>query len=206
MSYLPQRFPVSIASGPTGGPNWSTEVITLSSGDESRNQNWLSSRHSYEVSHGVKSESQFRAIGAHFRMARGKVHHFRFKDFADFELERQDGLLAELSATTFQIYKTYGDLVDFQETRKITRPVDGTVAIWKDGVAQALISNFTFDVETGVVTFNIAPGASMIEVACQFDVPVRYDTDKLESVLVRYSQQGDSFISWASVPLIEHRE
>lgn len=208
MAYLSERFPTAVAPAPVGGPSFSTQVNAVLSGEEKRNQNWSRSRHEYEVSHGIRTEAAFVQIGAHFRMARGRAHHFRYKDWGDFTVARLEGELTLLTTTTFQIYKVYGDVMGFEERRKITRPVSGTVSVWQGTVLQTLGSNYTVAVETGIVTFAIAPGMAVIEVACQFDVPVRYDTDTLKATLIRANNLGGQpqLKSWTSVPLVEVKE
>jgi len=201
MGYLSQRFPIDIAPGPVGGPTWSTDVTGLRSGDEQRNENWSRSRHEYEASHGIKTSDDFAVVGAHFRMARGRAHMFRFKDHADYAAVRGEGVLTLITSTTFQLYKKYGAVSGFEEFRKITRPVSGSLSVWKDTV----LTGVTLAAETGIVTFGSAPGAAVLECAFQFDVPVRYDTDKLQSTLVHFTEAG-SLHGWASVPLVEVRE
>jgi uncharacterized protein (TIGR02217 family) len=202
VSYLAERFPIDIEAGPTGGPSWSTDIVTMRSGEESGNQNWERSRHEYEASQGIKTDADFAAVGAHFRMARGRLHHFRFKDWADFVAVRGAGVLTPITSTTFQLFKQYGAVSGFEEFRKITRPVAGTLQVWKDDV----LTSVTLAAETGIVTFSVAPGAAVLECAFQFDVPVRYDTDKLLAVLVHYSETNGSLTSWRTIPLIERRE
>lgn len=205
MSYLDYRFPVLVATGPVGGPGFSTDLVTLTSGDEQRNQNWSESQHTYEMSSGIKSDANFAEIGAHFRMARGRLHHFRVKDWADFKIARSDGLLTRITSTTYQVFKVYGTVFGFEENRKITRVVSGTDKMWKDGAPLTAAVDYTLDVETGIVTFPSDPTSAVLEITCEFDVPCRYDTDKLQATLVSYSNSG-SWHSWTSVPLVEQRE
>jgi uncharacterized protein (TIGR02217 family) len=202
MGYLSERFPIDIAPGPIGGPTWSTDVTGLRSGEEQRNENWSRSRHEYEASQGIKTDTDFAAVGSHFRMARGRAHMFRFKDWADFAALRGEGVLTLITSTTFQLFKKYGAVSGFEEFRKVTRPVAGTLSVWKDDV----LTSVTLAPETGIVTFAVAPGAAVLECAFEFDVPVRYDTDKLQSTLVFYSETVGSLHGWASVPLVEVRE
>ncbi len=63
-------------------------------------------------------------------------------------------------------------------------------------------------IETGIVTFVSPPGAAVLEAACRFDVPCRYDTDKLQATLVVLNTRtgGESYHAWKSVPLLEVRE
>ena len=62
--YLPERFPVYVAPGPTGGPTFMTDVAEVRSGHEQRNENWSRSRHEFEASHGIRNERHFDLIGA----------------------------------------------------------------------------------------------------------------------------------------------
>lgn len=205
--YLPARFPLNIGREPAGGPEFKTRMAETISGNEQRNQDWSRSKHRYDVSHSINSEAEFQTVGAHFRMARGKLHTFRFRDWGDYRCTRTDGLLVPLTATTYQLHKVYGTEVGFQEQRKITRPYSGSVQVWKDGGLQATPANYTINHETGVVTFATAPSPAVLEAAFSFDVPCRYDTDQLKATLIQYNAAaGSSFLSWDSVPTAEVRE
>ena len=60
--------------------------------------------------------------------------------------------------------------------RTITKPVAGTVRVYKDDAEQ--LSGWSVDVTTGVVTFSTAPAASVaITADFELDVSVRFDTD-----------------------------
>ncbi|PNA40956.1 DUF2460 domain-containing protein, partial [Pseudomonas sp. MPR-AND1A] len=65
--------------------------------------------------------------------------------------------------------------------RKITRPLSGTVKIYKY-ISSAWVeqtSGVSVNFSTGVVTFTTAPANGVALGWCgQFDVPVRFDTDK----------------------------
>lgn len=100
--------------------------------------------------------------------------------------------------TAFQLTKTY---VSGSNTyvREIKKPVTGTVKIYLNSLLQG--SGFTIDHTTGIVTFTIAPGAGVAVTAdCDFDVPVRFDTDML-SVRI----DGPAQYLWDSIPIVETR-
>lgn len=206
MAYLPKRFPLKIGRDPVGGPGFKTEVATTAAGFEQRNQQWSRSRHRFDFSHAIKDEADFKEVGAHFRMARGKAHKFRARDWSDYVCERDAGLLSSVSATVFQLAKVYGDEAGFEEERRITRVYPGSLQVWKTGALQTLTTHYTLDQETGLVTFTTAPGGSLLECAFSFDVPCRYDTDELQSTLVHFDLGRDSHHSWTSVPVVEVRE
>ena len=203
--YLPERFPIPFSGQPIGGPTYSTRVATTASGHEQRNQNWAECRWYGDGSIGAKTEVHYKRVLDHFRMARGRLHHFRLKDYAEFHVERTEGVLVQITTTTFQIYKQYGAAVGFEDLRKITRPV-APLSVWKDSVLQTITTHYTVDMETGIVTFLSAPGASVLEVETEFDIPVRYDTDKLQAVLLRLDGAHGSVFAWEQIPLVEHRE
>ena len=78
-----------------------------------------------------------------------------------------------------------------------------TVKIAVAGVQQIAGTNFTFDASTGIVTFlagHIPADGQSVTAAFEFDVPVRFDTDKLEINL-------SGFTSGAipNIPIVEVR-
>ena len=76
-------FPLDIARGSRGGPQRSTDVVTLGSGREERNQRWLRSRRRYNAGFGIKSLDAIAVVTAFFEERRGKLHGFRWRDHAD---------------------------------------------------------------------------------------------------------------------------
>ncbi len=206
MAYLPVRFPLVIGRDPVGGPGFMTEIATTVSGFEQRDERWPESLHEYDFSQSVKSTAMFRETGAHFRMARGRLHHFRVRDYSDFECERRDGVLQLVAGSVFQAFKAYGEEAGFIELRKVTRIYPDSLRVWKDDVLQTLTTHYDIDEETGLVTFVADPGEADLECSFQFDVPCRYDTDQLQATLVQYNGPGNSYHSWTSVPVKEVRE
>ena len=93
----------------------------------------------------------------------------------------------------FQLAKIYGASVD-PYVRPITKPVAGTVSVTIDGVPTGA---FTLDDTTGIVTFDTAPPAgAALAAEFEFDVPVRFDTDRLD-IEVAAGQ-----ITWVGLPPI----
>ena len=83
--------------------------------------------------------------------------------------------------------------------RRIVKPVAGTVRVAHGGVEA--VSGWTVDATTGVVTFAMAPAAGVLVTAgFEFDVPVRFDTDRLD-----VTWDLDRLGSIASIPLVEVR-
>lgn len=198
MAFHDVRFPVDISYGSTGGPNYSTDVITTYGGYEQRNINWAQARARYNVAHGVKTQAQLDALIAFFRARKGRAHAFRFKDWTDFEAAAAPLGTGDGTATAFPLLKQYAS-GGVAENRLITKPVTGTVQVYVGGVLQT--AGYTVDHTSGMVTFD-APPANEAEVTADFafDVPVRFDTDQLSARLENYGVR-----SWLDIPLVEVR-
>lgn len=200
MSFHDVRFPDDIAYGATGGPGYNTDVITVKSGKERRNANWVMGRCSWDVSTGLKNQADLDKLIAFFRARLGKAYAFRFKDWTDFRMARQQIATGDGVATTIQLAKAYTDDGGYQVSRDITKPVAGTVQIWLGGIEQA--GGWSCDLLTGIVTFTVAPGAGVaIEAACEFDVPARFDTDTMKT-----SIEAHQVYTWGSILVTEVKE
>jgi uncharacterized protein (TIGR02217 family) len=55
--FLDIAFPGSVGRGATGGPGFSTQIVTLASGAEQRNVNWSNSRGRWNISTGIRSRA-----------------------------------------------------------------------------------------------------------------------------------------------------
>jgi len=71
------RFPERISVQASGGPGYSTDIVTVRAGFESRNINWSQSRARFDLSHAPRTEAQKDELLAFFRMARGAAYGFR---------------------------------------------------------------------------------------------------------------------------------
>ncbi|ESR22801.1 hypothetical protein N177_3938 [Lutibaculum baratangense AMV1] len=182
-------------------------MVTLGSGHEERNMRWADSRRRYNAGYGLKGVDDLHAVIAFFEERRGRGHGFRFKDWADFKScaprgtpAATDQVLGEGDdgTTEFKLVKTYGaGLAPW--VRTISKPVSGTVVVALDGVAQG--SGWSVDETTGLVTFETAPDEGVaVSAGFEFDVPVRFDTDRIEVVLPHF-EHGEI----PSIPLVEIR-
>jgi uncharacterized protein (TIGR02217 family) len=192
------QFPPDISYGASGGPGYSTTVVTTVSGHERRNANWAAARGKWNVAHGLKKREQVAALIAFFRARKGRAYGFRFKDWTDYQAFAQPLGVGNGSNRTFQLIKRYASGGEI-ETRIIAKPVSGTVKIYRDGV-QA-VTGWTVNSATGLVTFTTAP-ASGVQVTADFDfdVPVRFDSDQMDITIETY-QLG----SWGHIPVLEIR-
>lgn len=189
------RFPEDISYGSSGGPGFNTSVIDLASGHEQRNINWSLARAKYDASYGVKTREQMEEVLDFFYARRGKAYGFRFKDWMDYVLERQSIGIAG-GSNILQIFKRYEPLTAYYYDRPLLKIVPNTVQLWANGVVQ---SPLRVNTDTGVVNTSTLAGQT-IEIACEFDVPVRFDTDDIS-----ITHDDWELMSWPSIPLIELR-
>lgn len=154
--FINKRFPEDISYGATGGPKFSTNVIQIQNGYESRNSNWLYPLCEYDVSHGVKTMTQLKDLITFFRICRGRAIGFRFKDWTDFDILKEESAfnldLGLDGKPTAQIYKTYTDEFTNTEYRKITKIVENTFKLYKSDV---LNTSYSIDIDTGIITFDV---------------------------------------------------
>jgi uncharacterized protein (TIGR02217 family) len=203
------RFPVEIGIRSRGGPERRTDIVTLGSGREERNARWAHARRRYDAGYGVRSLAALSQVVAFFEERRGRLYGFRFKDRTDFR-SSLNGAAPQMtdqalgtgtgSKTSFNLIKTYGAaFAPYQ--RPIAKPVTGSVLVAVAGVAKTTGTQFTLDATTGIITFtagNIPANGAAVTAGFEFDVPVRFDTDRLEIDLASFDA-GEI----PSIPLIE---
>jgi uncharacterized protein (TIGR02217 family) len=202
MAFDDTRLPVDVEVGAKGGPNFKTTTIDLASGREQQNSDWSEFRLEADVGYGISKLEDLQAVRAFFIARRGKGRYFRFRDWQDYTLEDEPIGEGDGATTAFQIIKTYEPGASVPYTRRITRPVGSTVQVFVDGVLKTLTTHYTLNADTGVITFLSAPAnATVITVTCEFDVPVRFNTDKCELTI-----EGFQAGVIPSLPIIERRE
>ncbi len=207
MAFHEVRFPDDISRAARGGPERRTQIVELASGDEERNASWANSRRRYDVAYGIRRADDLAAVVAFFEARNGRLHGFRFKDWADYKSCLPSAIPAATdqaigtgdgSTKTFQLVKRYVSGAQ-SWTRTIGKPVAGSVAIALNGTPTP--SGWSVDAATGLVTFSAAPAAGVaITAGFAFDVPVRFDTDMLDITL-----DLERLGSITSIPLVEIR-
>lgn len=208
MAFHDIRFPLALGRRAAGGPERRTQIVALASGHEERNQQWADSRRRYDAGIGLRSITDIHMLVAFFEARRGRMHGFRWRDPVDWKSSAPKEApaatdivigIGDGTATTFPLIKTYGTGPDAY-ARAITKPVAGTVKVALDLAEQAI--GFSIDHMAGTVTFSSAPGSGVaISAGYEFDVPVRFDSDRLDIDLAGF-EAG----SLPSVPVIEIKE
>jgi uncharacterized protein (TIGR02217 family) len=209
MAFHEVRFPANLSFGSVGGPERRTEVVALTNGFEERNTPWAEARRRYDAGVGMRSLDDIADLIAFFEARQGQLCGFRWKDWADYKSSRPsapvafddqpigtgDGVTAD-----FPLVKIYASGGQAQQ-RAIRKPVAGTVRIGLQGDELQEGVHFAVDTATGVVHFAIPPAiGERITAGFEFDVPVRFDTDRIQ-VSVASFQAGDV----PQVPVVEVR-
>lgn len=209
MAFHEIRFPANLSFGSVGGPERRTEIVTLTNGFEERNTPWAHSRRRYDAGVGLRSLNDVETLIAFFEARAGQLHGFRWKDWSDYKScaplatpGPEDQLIGtgDGMKTVYRLQKTYVSGLQ-SYTRPILKPVLGTVlvAIAEDPKVEGL--EFTVSAETGEVTFALPPDlGTRITAGFEFDVPVRFDTDSIQTSVASF-QAGDV----PTVPVVEIR-
>lgn len=194
--FLDERLPEHIEAGADVGPRFLTTVTLASGGAESRNVEWSQEKLEANISYGMMSddnpddrEDSYRAILTFFRKCLGRAVPFRFRDPSDWEATKEPIYPVSADGLTWQLAKTYS--ADYR--RKITRPDPDTVKLYAPGGAE-ITTGWRFDV-LGMIVFDDPPNNGVVA-SFEFDVPMRFDNDRMSVSLenVRAGQIGEIMI------------
>ena len=153
----------------------------------------------------MRSLDDLDAVLAFFEARRGRLIGFRWKDWLDHGSGPPSATPApgdqvigtgDGATAAFDLVKRYGDIDPV--VRPVTKPVAGSVRVALDGVEQ---TGFAVDTTTGRVTLSSPPASGVtVTAGFAFDVPVRFDTDRLEVNLAAF-EAGEI----PSIPILEVR-
>lgn len=209
MQFHEVRFPASLSFGSIGGPERLTDVVTLANGFEERNTPWKHSRRRYDAGVAMRSLDDIETLIAFFEARQGQMYGFRWKDWTDYKSGRAraapqfaDQILGAGDDVTAQVQliKTYRS-GEITYARPITKPVAGSVrvALGDEEVLEGV--HYEVDTQTGVLHFAHPVNAGVrISAGFEFDVPVRFDIDRIHTSLASF-QAGEV----PNVPVVEVR-
>lgn len=205
-----ERFPLAVAFGATGGPEWRNEIVGLTSGREKRNARFAHSRRRFDAGSGVRSLDDLHAVISFFEARQGSLYAFRFHDPFDHASCAPSGTVTATDQPLgtgdgtnrrFALTKTYGEGSEAYQ-RPIQMPLVQTMKVAVNGGAVAP-ANVSFDPATGEVVFaagHAPTGGAAVTAGFQFDVPVRFDIEHLSLSLTAF-KAGQI----PTIPLIEVR-
>lgn len=209
MGFHEIRFPASLSFGSLGGPERLTDVVTLANGFEERNTPWAQSRRRYDAGVSLRGLDDIEALIAFFEARRGQLFGFRWKDWTDYKSGRskaepdyRDQVIGVGDDVTveFPLLKTYRS-GEQSYARHIRKPVLGSVRMGLSNNELQEGVHYEVDVTTGIVRFVEPPNVGVqVTGGYEFDVPVRFDTDRIQTSLASF-QAGEV----PNVPVVEIR-
>lgn len=208
MAFHEVQLATDISRSAVGGPRFKTNILALSSGHEQRNIEWSVTRGEWDIGYSIRSQADLDILIKFFYAREGRAHGFRFKDWSDFKIgdtdnpttDNQSIGTGDNSDATWQIFKRYTS-GGINYDRNINKIVTSKIAVLLDDVLKSDPGDYSINLNTGLITFVSAPGSSVdIGVACEFDVPVRFDIDemRLNIIMVEIG-------SWPNIPVVEVR-
>jgi len=191
MSFHEVRLPSRLAFGSTGGVERRTEIVTLESRYERRSTPWAQGRRRYLMVANLRSLDAMAALTEFFEARRGRLYGFRFRGFADFKscapgavVSAEDQVLGTGDGvrTRFDLIKRYGEGDDALE-RRVREPVAGTGAGRGDGCGAGCRRVRVRCGDGRGDAGGCAAGGAVVTAGFEFDVPVRFDADRIEVTL-----------------------
>ncbi len=209
MSFHEIRFPTAISRGAQGGPERRTDVVVLGSGYEERNSRWANSRRSYNAGYGVRSLDALHEVIAFLRSV-AAAHGFRWRDHADWKSGPPSAVTTPLdqvigtgsrAGLTFQLKR----LTAFHTPPSCARSQACGGHGENRGGGRDTNRGHAFRCRCRHGTCHVrgrrsATDGAIVTAGFEFDVPVRFDTDKLEINLSGF-QSG----AIPSIPVVEIR-
>lgn len=193
MSFDNAIFPYNISYGSKGGPSFMTNIIETDSGNEQRIARWEMPRHRYDVSYGVKGQSDLMLVKRFFIARLGCANGFRFRDPGDYTTA-PNGIDFPSSTDEFMVAIDGSD-VDFQlvkrytsgsvtRNRTLTKIDEGETPVLIAVAGADVTSGYSVNDDNGVVTFDTAP-STLPTAGFMFHTPVRFD------------KQSDEWLQWS---------
>ena len=185
-----------VAYGSQFGMEFNTRIIRLRSGAERRNANWSLPLGKYSILMQALDPADHLLVRQAHMACLGATIGFRFKDWIDYQATAEvigtgAGLEQEL-----QLTKTY-TFGSISLVRNIYKPVSGTIQLYENGSPVSSV----IDTETGIATVT---ATGTITWTGEFDVPVRFESDRLDYDPI--AKRANGYILTSDVDLIETRD
>lgn len=199
------RFPDRLAYGAVGGPLFSTDIVVLDSGSETRNQNWSQARAEYTLDFVNRSTTDRDELIHYFRsVAKGRLNGFRFKDWNDYSASISEGVFSQVAGDVWQMAKRYTQGAQTFD-RTIAKPISPLTQVKSGGTVLTAGVHYTLDSTTGYVTMLGSPSIVPTAWSGTFDVPVRFDSDYLGLRIFALDNSGAALADAPSIKLVEIR-
>lgn len=190
MAYIDRLLPAAVDLDWVSGPGFSTDVLRMDGGRESRNQNWDASLARFILRYNARRQDDWREINDLFQVCAGRANTFRVRDPRHSIATTAQGKFSVIDGTHAQMVLriTVGA---YTIDKPITKP-DATVALTGGTGA-------SFSTSTGIVTHAGIPTSwsGLYYLCCRFDV------DELEVTGVSRNAAGELIAGFKDVPIVE---
>lgn len=194
--FIEERLDLGINYGTTATITTSTAIVETFSGIETRSINWVYPLLKFNIGQKSCLNEQLAYFLAFHAARKGAYEGFRFKDWSDYTFNTVITLNANKQAQLFKQYSVAGSSVK----RPLSKIVTGTVLVFVNDV---VTQGWTLNYNTGVITFNAIPTGT-IRVSGEFDVPVRFESDKINLRFKAYEPGTErKLFDWEGLTLTE---
>ena len=205
-AFLEERFPVHFEYGASFKQKHAVQIQTTQSGAEFRRLLHPFVRLDYQVSFKDIEADIMSEVVSFYQRTNGSYRGFRVRDLADYSTNDfkgvptssdmkmipcdEDGVILSASqiATgyTHAFYvRWYGDQTDTECSRRYLKKINDDnhdpVLSYYDGVSiytdLVIDTDFTVDVDTGIITLAVARTDDDLYGGCEFDIPCRFDDE-----------------------------
>lgn len=160
-------FPIDISYGAQSSSKFNTTIVTVASGYEKRIANWKDAMHEFNVSHNIKTEEQASSLKKLGMQMRGALISFMFKDWTDYKVNANEGIINEDGKLTglpyLELWKKYEFTEDFDYyARRINLIIPEQeydvypFKVFIDG-EETTEYNFNVDYDKGITTLLLNP-------------------------------------------------
>lgn len=171
-------LPAYLAIGGSGGPTFQTFVLLCNSAREYRVRQWEVPVSSWTINTGGMKRETTQALRDFFINRGGRFTPFLFADPIDYFVRKQRIGTGDGHTRTFQAVRTY-TISGYAYTRVLRHINCGNLAIYLNAVASNI--GFIADPDTGIITFDSAPGNGVaITADLEFYSYVRFGADVMD--------------------------
>ena len=206
MAFLEQRLPDTVSRGSKGGPRARRTKVYVQNGRVRQIFQWSRSLQQYDVSYGVRTIEHMETLRSLWYVVMFTPYEgFRYKDWNDYRLTQANSRLDFISGSDWQIKRIY-TFGASTHARTISKPVDGTVTVYRTRGGVVSVASATVDATTGIATISGDVGGDTYTCEGEFDVPVIFMDDTLDQVelegTAKQVLQGLPSIMLEEVPLV----
>lgn len=173
VNFIDYRLDPRYAYGFTGGPDWRTVQTPMrSTGIVRRDRKWMMPQHRYSASYALEADDAFAELRAMTYVTAGAWLAFRFKDWDDYQANRQLFGVGDGTDDPLQLVRSYTK-GPRTFTRIIRLPLSPVIVDEDENVLSA-----TVDPLSGLATPAAPwPSGKLLYWSGEYDVPVFFQED-----------------------------